>query len=277
ISIPAFARIFTRGDPGDVRAMLRAVIAQLAVFHAPDDVLIAVAAPPERRGAWDWVKWLPHSLHPTKFDAVGQVRLIAHSVSALEDHLGDLIESRPRFNPSGAAIDGPHILIVVDGADTAEAEHLMSDGGVEGVTVVDLSRPPPRALDRVSLVLDIDHEGLLQSSTIDMQACLGRPDRLGLAEMEALARQLAPLRLSAASRVSEDPLVTEIDLPELLNIGDAARFEPSYTWVPRPSRDRLRVPLGVGPDGTPVDLDLKESALDGMGPHGLLIGATGSG
>src|SRR4030095_6399118 len=30
-------------------------------------------------------------------------------------------------------------------------------------------------------------------------------------------------------------------------------------------------------DGTPVELDLKESAQDGMGPHGLLIGATGSG
>jgi S-DNA-T family DNA segregation ATPase FtsK/SpoIIIE len=37
------------------------------------------------------------------------------------------------------------------------------------------------------------------------------------------------------------------------------------------------VPIGVAPDGTPVDLDLKESAQDGMGPHGLLIGATGSG
>ena len=35
--------------------------------------------------------------------------------------------------------------------------------------------------------------------------------------------------------------------------------------------------LGVQPDGRPIELDLKESAQDGMGPHGLLIGATGSG
>ncbi len=35
--------------------------------------------------------------------------------------------------------------------------------------------------------------------------------------------------------------------------------------------------IGAGPDGQPVELDLKESAQDGMGPHGLLIGATGSG
>jgi S-DNA-T family DNA segregation ATPase FtsK/SpoIIIE len=47
--------------------------------------------------------------------------------------------------------------------------------------------------------------------------------------------------------------------------------------VPRPNRDKLRVRFGIHVDGTPIELDLKESAQDGMGPHGLLIGATGSG
>ena len=42
------------------------------------------------------------------------------------------------------------------------------------------------------------------------------------------------------------------------------------TWRPRSLADRLRVPIGVGADGRPVELDLKESAQDGMGPHGLL-------
>ena len=37
------------------------------------------------------------------------------------------------------------------------------------------------------------------------------------------------------------------------------------------------MPIGVGVDGGAIELDLKESAQDGMGPHGLLIGATGSG
>ena len=49
------------------------------------------------------------------------------------------------------------------------------------------------------------------------------------------------------------------------------------TWRKRPNRERLRIPLGVGPDGGVVELDIKESAQEGMGPHGLLIGATGSG
>ncbi|MBM2614239.1 type VII secretion protein EccCb [Actinoplanes sp. LDG1-06] len=46
---------------------------------------------------------------------------------------------------------------------------------------------------------------------------------------------------------------------------------------PRPAQENLRVPIGETTDGSPVLLDLKESALGGMGPHGLLIGATGSG
>jgi S-DNA-T family DNA segregation ATPase FtsK/SpoIIIE len=37
------------------------------------------------------------------------------------------------------------------------------------------------------------------------------------------------------------------------------------------------VPIGVGEGGLPAHLDLKESAQQGMGPHGLVIGATGSG
>ncbi|CAN5289117.1 hypothetical protein BH09ACT12_BH09ACT12_05240 [soil metagenome] len=42
-------------------------------------------------------------------------------------------------------------------------------------------------------------------------------------------------------------------------------------------RDRLRVPIGVGEGGGMIHLDINESAQQGMGPHGLCIGATGSG
>jgi ESX secretion system protein EccC len=39
----------------------------------------------------------------------------------------------------------------------------------------------------------------------------------------------------------------------------------------------LRVPIGGRPGGEPVVLDLKEAAEGGIGPHGLVVGATGSG
>jgi S-DNA-T family DNA segregation ATPase FtsK/SpoIIIE len=64
---------------------------------------------------------------------------------------------------------------------------------------------------------------------------------------------------------------------DLLGLGDVRTFEPTAAWRPRPARDRLRVPIGLGEGGAMIHLDIKESAQQGMGPHGLVIGATGSG
>lgn len=92
---------------------------------------------------------------------------------------------------------------------------------------------------------------------------------------EALARQLAPLRMGGGD--DDEPLLANLDFTELLGLGDAASVDVRRTWRPRSTPERLRVPIGVGEDGRPVMLDLKEAAQDGMGPHGLCVGATGSG
>src|SRR6185437_14374772 len=70
---------------------------------------------------------------------------------------------------------------------------------------------------------------------------------------------------------------TNTTLTDLLGVGDPGRLSPAVTWQPRAGRNRLRVPIGMGGDGRVVELDIKESAQGGMGPHGLVIGATGSG
>ncbi|MEW1550628.1 type VII secretion protein EccCb [Streptomyces tsukubensis] len=76
---------------------------------------------------------------------------------------------------------------------------------------------------------------------------------------------------------SAAPPRTDIPFTELYGIEDAEAFDADAAWSPRTPQDRLRVPIGVGEDGRPVLLDLKEPAQGGAGPHGLCIGATGSG
>ena len=56
--------------------------------------------------------------------------------------------------------------------------------------------------------------------------------------------------------------------------GRSSRSAPGFK---RPMPEFLRVPFGLGPSGEKVYLDIKENALGGMGPHGLCVGATGSG
>jgi DNA segregation ATPase FtsK/SpoIIIE, S-DNA-T family len=67
-----------------------------------------------------------------------------------------------------------------------------------------------------------------------------------------------------------------VELPGLLGIDDVGTIEPGTCWRPG-TTPSLKVPVGVTLDAQPLHLDLKESALGGMGPHGLVVGATGSG
>lgn len=73
------------------------------------------------------------------------------------------------------------------------------------------------------------------------------------------------------------PMDTDVELTTLLGIPDLHRHDPQTLFDRHTGSARLRVPIAVGVDGRPVDLDIKESAQGGMGPHGMLIGATGSG
>ncbi|GIE87442.1 type VII secretion protein EccCa [Actinoplanes regularis] len=271
VSLRGFARIHLRGGE-PARALVRAAILQLAVFHAPDDLLIAVCAGPEQRTGWESVKWLPHCLHPRRVDLLGPLRLVAGSGPELERLLDDVIGGRPRFQPGVAGHNEPHVVIVKDGADP-----IPGDANLDGVTVLDLDTPAPRLLDRATLVLAVDRDGALHTATMDLETEAGWADSLPATAAEAIARRLAPLRLAGVTDPDGTSPPAETGFTGLLGIDDPESFRPAQGWRPRAARERLRVPIGVTAEGLPVELDLKESAQDGMGPHGLLIGATGSG
>jgi S-DNA-T family DNA segregation ATPase FtsK/SpoIIIE len=295
LAVRSFARVvITAAVPGAERALARALVAQLATFHAPDDLVVAACVAPERRREWEWLKWMPHAQHPTESDALGPRRLIAGGLAELDELLADVVGKRGRFRapapvpatpglgPIGfgrpgvtESASGPHVLVLLDGGEVAGSAHLGVEGGLAGVTVLDLGAEPPRPLDRATIVLTVDADGDLTSSTVDEQTAVGRADGLSVTEAESLARRLAPLRLADVIRESA-PMQADHDLGGLLGL-DIASAPLTGLWAPRPAREVLRIPIGTGPDGAPVELDLKEAAQDGMGPHGLVVGATGSG
>ncbi|WP_010298924.1 FtsK/SpoIIIE domain-containing protein, partial [Streptomyces sp. SA3_actF] len=94
---------------------------------------------------------------------------------------------------------------------------------------------------------------------------------------EGLARALARCGSPPTSAAEGTPVAGPVDFPALLGIEDAARLDLAGLWRPRSARELLRVPIGLTDRHEPVLLDLKESAQLGMGPHGLCVGATGSG
>ncbi|NEE37400.1 secretion protein EccC, partial [Streptomyces sp. SID7982] len=110
----------------------------------------------------------------------------------------------------------------------------------------------------------------------EQRTLLGRPDRLGPAVARTVAMRVSPYRMALGGD-STEPLSADIELTSLLGIADLHRLQPPDLWSRRSEADRLRVPIGISSEGRPVELDIKESAQGGMGPHGMLIGATGSG
>ncbi|MEV6031682.1 type VII secretion protein EccCa [Nonomuraea sp. NPDC052116] len=281
VALNSFARIHLSGDPRAVRGLVRAIIAQLVTFHSPDDMRVLVCAGKESMPHWDWVKWLPHALHPEEMDAAGQVRLMGENMSQLDQLVGDELKERARFRPGTASDALPYHVVIVDGGHVPHDSQLGSDA-IQGVTVLDLSEATGPVEEASTLRLEIQPDGFhmvkIDHAGKRSTTRLGDPDKLDYARAEGLARQLAPLRASAGSGgESEDLLGTNTTLTELLGVGDPGRLSPAVTWQPRAGRNRLRVPIGMGGDGRVVELDIKESAQGGMGPHGLVIGATGSG
>ncbi|AUI63320.1 type VII secretion protein EccCa [Amycolatopsis sp. BJA-103] len=280
ITLRGFAAVSMQGDRGLTRGLTRAMLAQLVTFHSPDDVLIAVATAGRAKEEWEWAKWLPHAQHPALADGIGQLRMMAGSLAQIEQWLDEELRDRQRFSRNATpAPDQPHVVIIVDDAEVTREEQIILEEGLVGVTLIDLSDSIGNLAARrgLRLVVEEDRLGARSAGGVEW---FGRPDTLSVVESEALARLLAPYRVGTAAQdaAEEEPLLSNPGLLELLGIpGDPMTFDVQQAWRPRPVRDRYRVPFGVGEYGQPVELDIKEAAMEGMGPHGLCIGATGSG
>ncbi|MFJ1897658.1 MULTISPECIES: type VII secretion protein EccCa [unclassified Streptomyces] len=274
VSLRAFYHVVVSGDPGSVRDSARAMVAGLVALHSPDDLVVAVAASRDVTDHWDWTKWLPHTQVPGSSDGAGTKRLFGDNLMEVEALLEDRLSGRSRFNREGAPLlDQPHIVVVLDGTFVPAESLLASPEGLQGVTVVEIV---PEELDepRGGLHIAVRPGRLrLESAAATYH---GTPDLLPVETAEALGRQLAPLRMGIGAE-DDEPLLANLDFTDLLGIGDPAAVDTATVWRPRSTADRLRVPIGIGEDGSPVMLDLKEAAQEGMGPHGLCVGATGSG
>ena len=271
-----------RPEPGGEasRALVRAVLAQSALFHAPGELRIAVVADPERRADWEWTKWLPQALHPRESDGAGPLRLVAGSVAELEQLLGDEFAARPPWEPDAQPTpDEPYTLVVLDGSRLGPTGRAGA-AGYRNATLIDVGGALEWRPSRSVLRLALDGGSLAMVGTDrnrrDEPVPLGRPDALSAAAALRLAVRMAPYRVADAADRAE-PLAADFDLTALLGIADLHRHDVADSWARRSPAERLRVPLGIAADGSPVHLDVKESAQGGMGPHGMLIGATGSG
>ncbi len=280
VDLRGFRAIQLVGDEEACRALARSMVAQLVAWHAPTDVSLMVAATQAQQASWEWVKWLPHLQHPTEEDGVGPVRMFATAAGELSQMA---TSAQGSDNPPSLAV------IVSDGVEGVSPQQFVTPN-TKAVTIeVTGNRELPRALELGVAVFEVRDETIVlhrrTTRTPHAQTPFGRPDEVPVVYCEMLARAMSPYRMPelAAGAEEEDGGPAEVvfeppkDYPAMLGVGDPLTLDPRVAWRPRPLRQHLRIPFGTADDGSPVELDIKESAQGGMGPHGICIGATGSG
>jgi DNA segregation ATPase FtsK/SpoIIIE, S-DNA-T family len=181
-----------------------------------------------------------------------------------------------------------HVVMVVDGYRPGEGpaalENLMAVAAQVNVTVIVLVRHPaevPAACGARVEWADARTVRYVESGPYGRVEADVIPDRLDAAPATQLARTLAPLALRAGEAGAD--LADPVRLVELLGADEAEDLDLRASWLPLSSLagglppDFLAVPIGRAGDGGALALDIKEAAAGGMGPHGMLVGATGSG
>ncbi|WIX81096.1 type VII secretion protein EccCa [Amycolatopsis carbonis] len=274
VGLRSFTSVEFDGDPEAAVGLVRAMLAQLITFHSPDELRVAVLTTEAAQSPWDWVKWMPHNNHPTFRDPAGPLRLLATDHDELMDILGPDVADRDDHDKSVAPTTSePLVVIVAHLAPIPESSRLVG-AGLRNVVLLDVTG----ALPGGPKVLRLTTKDDLVEFPAGTGAGSALRDELSVTQAEGLARLLAPKRTSGTLEIAEQPLESDFGLTALLNIKDVHTFDIPAQWRPRAvQRARMSVPIGVTEEGEIVELDLKESAQGGMGPHGMLIGATGSG
>jgi S-DNA-T family DNA segregation ATPase FtsK/SpoIIIE len=269
-----FTSIELAGEAGPALGLVRSMIAQLVTFHSPDELRLAVLADEAQWPEWEWVKWLPHNAHPREEDEAGPLRLVADSYDDLLTLLGPTFDERPDHETAAVPGVTEPLVVIVAHAVAIPPDSRLAGVGMRNVVLLDVTG----AMTGGPKVLRLTTTGSKVEYPVGDGTASATIDALSIAGATNLARQIAPMRTGGTLDLSDKPLETDFELTALLGIRNPRGFDVGAKWRPRAVQSaRLQVPIGVTEDGEVVELDLKESAQGGMGPHGLLIGATGSG
>ena len=284
----ASVAIVTGSSGHDAAGLARSLVGQVVLHHSPREARIVVLA--TERVAWEWARpltggdlALPALIAGNEAAREYDLQRLYGELSRREQLLGDASYGRERSVPL------PHLVILVD-ALLPDEQRLLANPAVElalrrgkelGATVVSLHATLNQAPPQASLAVD------LRMSTVTFlwpdpppPLRCARMDSVEPAEcrriVHAYSRFLAPGSL-------DQQLPNEVRLLELFApaIERPGSYDIEGLWqmgkreladAQASDKPSLTIPIGRGASGQVVLLDLVRD-----GPHGLLIGQTGSG
>ncbi|MEU1985852.1 type VII secretion protein EccCa [Nocardia sp. NPDC019395] len=263
------------GDQAAVAGLARAMIAEIAVLHGPDQVAIAAVLDDPDSPQWSWLKWLPHTQHPAETDAIGSSRMVYRTVAELRTKVLAGLNRGPFSANNEPALDKSHFVLIVESGGVNTDRDISGIDGCTWLRLGDSEQSLPR-----SLKFEVGPDRTLEEKTPRGTRLVGSADAMSVPQATAVARSLSPYRLSTVvEAVAAEQASGSTSWEDMVGIADPGNVRVDRQWPARrdADRNRLNIPFGHDPTGQVVHLDIKESAEEGMGPHGMCIGATGSG
>lgn len=302
IDVHGLGLITIYGDRDLFAGAMRAWLAQLTAFHNPTNVAVAVVSP-RLESRWGWTKWLPHAESVDDIDGAGPARFLGTSIREVEEALKPLLKVRDRVSDDKGIVDAAkvtkshrQVVVIVDdpNADPSAVRRLSSHDCVTVIAYRADTGPDRDYMAGVrELILRVDtvdsggrvqfHEWL----NFQWKMFCPEPDLMDIPQVQHLARQMSRWDAGASAGLQDAESKAAQTQMSLLGITNAANINVQGLWKQRQLPVGtgepidlslvLRVPLGIKPDGAPIWHDLKDEADGGAGPHGLMIGMTGSG
>lgn len=275
------------GDREMGRRLAASITTQFASLCAPSDLALVALLDQDAISEWQWLKWLPHaraSLAGTD-DGRTLITTTAEDFDVVLDQIASpRLEAIDRKQTTPSVSETPtfrQVVITVDGyapsSDAGRLERLDSVLAVAaeiGILVIATVDHPDDIPSHAGATIDIGRAGTIDFS--ETSAGGNRltdivPDACNPDICEAVGRALAPLRTRSTGTAAG---FDSSGLIELLG-EQAETIDPERLWLS--AFDPLTTPIGLCAGGEPLVLDIREASSGGMGPHGILIGATGSG
>ena len=268
LQLRTFPTIAVGGDKARAAGLLTAMICHLAVFHPPDLLQIRVLTEDPDNPDWSWLKWLPHVQHPTETDGAGTTRMIY----TRPDGLADLAARGPHTPDS--APSGPYMVII----DLTGGSAGFPPDGRAGVTVITLGNHR-RSAYRIRVDENGTADDRLPSQSFRQVTSI--TDCMSAHQASRIARKLAGWSITGTimDKTTRVQKKVATEWHQLVGAKTIEEVTPArWRMFTDTDRSRLRIPFGHElKTGEVMYLDIKEGAEFGGGPHGMLIGTTGSG
>ena len=292
VSLPKVKSLGITGPRQVVADFTRGFLCQVAALHSPEDVRIFGLFPTSQKQDWEWLKELPHS-RPLKQGKHAKVESLFAAgqdeadllLNVLLEELTQRATKENEAEPKLATAQNgkqemplPHLVVIVHDYIEARKHPALSSafklGEQLGVSVIYLVAQEQAIPSECRGIIRIQDEEHLDYAAIGFEGDRlqdVRPDIMELAMAVHIARALAPLQIAIEGEDAAD-IPTNVRLLDLLEIPYADLFVAEQWWS-QPPFGRLRIPMGVGLNGT-VWIDFNENA---HGPHGIIAGTTGAG